>query len=144
MLRLLCSGYTRFLSTRVAGVHAYLSVHACTGYAFSEHTYVHVKHVSPIHVCPGGTTFSPLHICPGNPNFTITRVCVVRSFPHYTCIWGLNAFSEHTCVRETRLSWPCVCPWYTHIREGTMKGGEPYKSCEHQNSETISNNFVPN
>jgi hypothetical protein len=140
-----CGRGTRVsLSTRVFGVHAYLSVHVCPGYTFSEYTCVHIKHVSPIHVCPRGTTVSPVHICPSNTNFPITRVSVVRSFPHYTCIRGLHAFPEHTYVRETRFSWACVCPWYTHIREGTVKGGESYKPYEHQNSTTISTNFVPN
>ena len=111
----LCPGYTRIsqytcvrgtrisLSTRVSGVHAYLSVHLCPWHSFSEYTYVRDKHVSLIHVFPGGKTISPVHIqvCPVNTHFPITRVSVIHSFPHYTCIRGV------TCVSRAH-----VCPWY--------------------------------
>ena len=81
-LRLLCPGYTRFLSIVVAGVHAYLSVHVCLGYApISQYTCVRGTRVSLSTPVSGVHAYFSVHLCPG-----------------YTHI------SQYTCVRGTRVS----------------------------------------
>jgi len=98
------SGVHAFPSTRMSEVHAYLSLHVCPGYTFSEYTYVRSKNISLILVCPGVQPFPQctyvrvtrifrLHVCPwyarfpttrvfgGYMRFPSTRVSVVQAFP---------------------------------------------------------------